>query len=69
MSVPLSATMSPCVFIARKIRRISGGKPVMSLPAFSRRRAPIGSAPGVSPAVCDAGNTWPFVRRTVTRNA
>ena len=39
----------------------------MSTLAFSRSRAPIGSAPFVDPARCDAGNTYPFVERTVTR--
>src|SRR5262245_55247060 len=61
MSEPLSATMRPCVFMARKIFCTSGVKPEMSFPAFSRSRAPMGSAPWVLPAVCDAGYTWPFV--------
>ena len=54
MSEPLSATIRPYRFIARKIFWISGAKPEMSLPAFSRSRAPIGSAGGSwNPARCD----------------
>ena len=41
--------------MARKIRWTSGVKPEMSFEAFSRSRAPIGSAPAVEPAACEAG--------------
>src|SRR6266545_1303002 len=68
-SEPLSATIKPCVFIARKIFWTSGVKPEMSFPAFSRRRAPIGSACEFDPARCEAGKTYPLVARTVTRKA
>ena len=51
MSVPLSATIRPYVFIARKIFCTSGVNPEMSRLAFSRSRAPIGSAPAWSPPV------------------
>jgi hypothetical protein len=57
MSEPLSATRRPYFFIARKIFCASAGKEEMSLPAFRRSRAPIGSAPPVDPALCDAGQT------------
>ncbi len=69
MFVPLSATMSPYFLNARKIFCTLAGNEEMSLPALSRRRAPIGSAPDVEPASCDAGNTYPFVGSTVTRKA
>jgi hypothetical protein len=55
MSEPLSATRRPYFFIARKIFCASAGKEEMSLPAFRRSRAPIGSAPEVEPARCEAG--------------
>ena len=62
MSLPLSATISPYFCIARKILRrfgsdvrSAGSEPLTS--AFSRSRAPIGSAPDVEPARCDAGYT------------
>ena len=55
MSEPLSATIRPYFFIARKIFWASAGKEEMSLPALSLRRAPIGSAPAVEPARCEAG--------------
>jgi hypothetical protein len=60
MSDPLSATMSPYFCIARKIFRTLGSdvRSAGSLPftVFLRRsRAPIGSAPVVDPARCDAG--------------
>ena len=34
-----------------------------------RSRMPIGGAPAVDPASCDAGHTYPLVDRTVTRKA
>ena len=56
MSVPLSATIRPYRFMARKIFWISGAKPEMSLPALSRSRAPIGRAAGSwNPARCEPG--------------
>ena len=55
MSEPLSATMTPYFFIARKIFWASGGKEEMSLLAFSLKRAPIGRAPAVEPARWEAG--------------
>ena len=55
MSDPLSATITPYFFIARKIFWASAGNEEMSLLAFSLSRAPIGSAPAVEPARCDAG--------------
>jgi hypothetical protein len=69
--LPLSATTSPYVFIAWKIFCTYAGWALMSLPGFSRSRAPIGSAYGLVlvVAVCEAGNTWPFVSRRVARNA
>ena len=61
-SEPLSATMSPYFCIARKILRTFGSlvRSAGSAPltfALSRSRAPIGSAPAVEPARCDAGKT------------
>ena len=60
MSLPLSATMSPYFCIARKIFcafgslvRSAGSEPLTF--AFKRSRAPIGSAPDVDPARCEAG--------------
>ena len=74
MSEPLSATISPYFCIARKIFRMLGSavRSTGSWPltvVFRRSLAPIGSAPAVVPARCDAGYTYPLVRRTVTRNA
>ena len=57
MSEPLSATMSPYVFIAWKIRRSASGYEEMSFDDFSRRRVPIGGAPDVDPARWEAGKT------------
>ena len=55
MSEPLSATITPYFFIARKIFWTSAGKEEMFLLALSLSRAPIGSAPEVEPARCEAG--------------
>ena len=69
MSDPLSATISPYVFIAWKMRCTSVGYPEMSTLALSRSRAPRGGAEGFEPAECEAGQTCPFVARVVTRKA
>src|SRR5512135_1234175 len=55
MSVPLSATMSPYVFIAWKMRWTGAANPEMSFDALSLRRAPIGGALAFEPATCEAG--------------
>ena len=62
ISLPLSATMSPYFCIARKIFcmfgsvvRNTGSEPLTLV--LKRRRAPIGSAPDVDPARCEAGKT------------
>ena len=63
MSEPLSATISPYFCIARKILLHVGDRLVRSAGSwpstlvFSRSRAPIGNAPAVLPARCDAGYT------------
>ena len=57
MSEPLSATIRPYVFMARKIFCIAGGKPEMSFDALSRSRVPLGGADPLLPATCDAGHT------------
>src|SRR4051794_34760369 len=43
---PLSATINPCFFMARKITCVSGLKPEMSKPDFRRKRAPMGGKVG-----------------------
>ena len=58
MSEPLSATIRPCFFMARKTRRTQGSEKrvsEMSVDALRRSRAPMGSAPEVEPARCEAG--------------
>ena len=69
MSLPLSATIRPYVFIAWNSRCTCGEYDEMSTLALSRSRAPIGNAPAVLPARCEAGHTYPFVARTVMRSA
>jgi hypothetical protein len=54
-SDPLSATIRPYRCIARKIFCTSGGNVERLRLALSRSRAPMGSAPAVEPARCDAG--------------
>jgi hypothetical protein len=49
-SDPLSATISPYICMPRKMLRTIGDYEERSLDAFSRNRAPIGSAPFVLPA-------------------
>src|SRR5436190_1561540 len=62
MSEPLSATMRPYFCMARKIfcafgsEVLRAGSSPFTL-VLSRRRAPIGSAPAVLPARCEAGYT------------
>ena len=55
MSEPLSARIRPYFFIARKIFCASAGNEEMSLLAFKRSRVPMGGAPDVEPARCEAG--------------
>ena len=44
---PLSATIIPCFFIARRITCIAGENPEISNDAFSRTRMPIGGRLGL----------------------
>jgi hypothetical protein len=55
MSLPLSATIRPYVFIAWKIFCTAGSNPEMFTLALSRKRVPIGGAAEFEPASCEAG--------------